>query len=163
MVNQHQSDISVTPVLFLLTLCPAGWSRSLVQQDSVHTGRRASPRWPPPQSEAPGVSGSCGLAASTPGWCLAALRVAQPPQKRWSWRRAGGGGWRSWCCYCWYPDPALKEESSHRGRPAGGRRCTGSTAYLNIRHRRRTKSAWTVSNPTQQINPSRAGRYGLKI
>lgn len=95
---------------FLLTLCLAKWTLgSQVQQDWVHTGRRVSLHWPRPLSEAPGGSGSCKVAASTRGWCPAALRVALPPPEYRSWKRAGGD-WRSrCCCRWWWPDPALEE------------------------------------------------------
>lgn len=115
----------------LLTLCPARPRRPPLPRDSVRTGRRASRLWPLPRSKAPGGSGSCGLAASTQGQRPAVLSVAQPPHTRQGWEGPGGGRRR-----CWDPGPALGGSCSHRGWTAGGRRCTGSTAYLKTRHQR---------------------------
>lgn len=128
-----QSEGEAMPVL---TVCWTGWTRPQVQQDSVHTGRRGSPHWPRPLSGAPDESGSCDMAALTPGWCPAALMMAQHQQEQQGWKRAHAGCPRSLCwCQQLCRDSAPEEEGSHRGKPAEGRWCNGSTACLEEEER----------------------------
>lgn len=110
----------------LLILGSVGRSQSQVRQDSARTGRRASPRWPPPRSAAPSGSGSCGSAASAPRQGPGALRAAV--QRCQGWR--GPASTSLTPLECWSSNPDLGEGHSHLRKPAGGSRCTGSAAYL---------------------------------